>query len=214
MARLQPGPESVAPDNSNCALLILDIINTFDFPQGEQLYERALPMCDALADLKRRCKEVGIPAIYVNDHFGRWRSDFSALVEQCRQDGFRGREILQKLAPEDDDYFVFKPMHSGFYQTTLELLLHHLQTRCLIVTGLASNICVLFTVNDAHMRRYSLWTPSDCMAAATQAEQDYAEMHFGKVLSADTRPGAKIPLPRLQEPEGNAAAERPVGRGD
>jgi nicotinamidase-related amidase len=213
MAKLEPGPERVAPDNSHCALLILDIINNFDFPEGEQLYERALPMCDALAELKVRCRQAGIPAIYLNDHFGRWRSDFSSLVEHCRKDGFRGREVLRKLAPDEDDYFVFKPMHSGFYQTTLELLLHHLQSRCLIVTGLASNICVLFTANDAHMRRYQLWTPADCMAAASPQEQEFAESHFQNVLSADIRPGREIPLARLQAGQGTSSQELTVGRG-
>lgn len=194
------GPEGNAPDSCACALLLLDIINTFDFPEGETLFERAEPMAQKLASLKKRCKEAGIPAIYVNDHFGRWRSDFSALVEHCREGDFRGREILEQLAPQDDDYFVFKPMHSGFYQTTLELLLQHLGASRLIITGLAANICVLFTANDAHMRGYKLWLPSDAMAAASQEEQDYAELHFERTLSADIRPVGEGVLERLLQP--------------
>jgi nicotinamidase-related amidase len=196
---LQPGPEHNAPDSSSCALILLDIINTFDFDDGEKLFKRALPMAKRLKELKERCHRRGIPAVYVNDHFGRWRSDFSTLVKDCKKEGFRGREILECLQPESHDYFVFKPMYSGFYQTTLELLLLHFGARTLIVTGLASNICVLCTANDAHMRRYKLWLPRDGMAAATQAEQDYAELHFEKVLSADVRPIAEMRLDDLLE---------------
>lgn len=195
----KPGPNGCAPDRAPTVLILLDLINGFDFPEGEELYRRALPMADRLAQLKARCREHGIPSIYVNDHFGRWRSDFSALVEESQQEGFRGRAILEKLKPADDDYFVFKPMHSGFYQTTLELLLRHLGARKLIITGLASNICVLFTANDAHMRGYELWVPQDCMAAATEKEQEYAVFHLGQVMSADVREAAGLSLKELAE---------------
>ncbi len=200
------GPGGLAPDSSPVALLILDVINTFDFPGAEQLLQRALPMADRLAELKRRCGELDIPAIYVNDHFGRWRSDFSALVEYCRKTEFRGREVVEKVLPRDNDYFVFKPMHSGFYQTTLELLLQHLGSKRLVITGLASNICVLCTANDAHMRGYELWLPKDGMAARSDVEQTYAELHFRKVLSAKVMPIAQLPLERMAqgEPHRNA----------
>ena len=191
------GPGDCAPDSCSVALILLDLINTFDFPGSEDLLRRALPMADRLASLKKRCRALKIPVIYVNDHFGRWRSDFSALVEHCRRPEFRGREVVEKLSPDDDDYFVFKPMHSGFYQTTLELLLWHLGARRLILTGLASNICVLATANDAHMRGYRLWLPPDGMAATTEEEQSYAALHFSRVLSADTSLTEEIDLPYL-----------------
>lgn len=204
----QNGPGDCAPDNSPAALVLLDLINTFDFAEGEELLRQALPMADRLSQLKARCRKLNIPTIYVNDHFGRWRSDFSALVEHCKKPEFKGREVVEKLAPDDDDYFVFKPMHSGFYQTTLELLLWHLRTRCLIVTGLASNICVLATANDAHMRGYDLWLPSDGMAAASQEEHDYALFHFKKALSAETRSTEELSPDGLLKEIEKADAER------
>ena len=200
MSGLESGPQGCAPDSSQTALILLDIINNFEFDEGDALFQRALPMADNLAQLKQRCRALEIPVIYVNDQFGRWRSDFSALVESSLREGFRGREIVEKLRPAERDYFVFKPMHSAFYQTTLELLLRHLEAKNLIITGLASNICVLCTANDAHMRGYKLWLPQDTMATASQAEQDYAELHFRKVLSADIRPGRDIPLDELSRP--------------
>lgn len=199
-SRNPDGPAGCAPDSSPAALILIDLINTFEFEGGELLLERALPMAEKLAQLKARCRAHGIPAIYVNDHFGRWRSDFSALVEHCRKPEFGGRAVVEKVLPEDEDYFVFKPMYSGFYQTTLELLLHHLGSRSLIITGLASNICVLCTANDAHMRGYDLWLPSDGMAARTDQEQSYAELHFRQVLAARLTATAHLPLARLGKP--------------
>ena len=73
--------------------------------------------------LKQRAKEAGIPVIYVNDNFGRWQSNFNHQVEHCLHDGVRGQPVVELLQPEEDDYFVLKPKHSGFFSTALDMLL-------------------------------------------------------------------------------------------
>src|SRR6185503_18220123 len=115
-----------APDHSPVALLLIDVINHLDFEGGDRLLEHALPMAERLAALKRRARAAGIPAIYANDNFGRWQSDFTKVLERCRADGARGKPIADRLAPDADDYFVLKPKHSGFYGTTLDILLDYL----------------------------------------------------------------------------------------
>src|SRR5689334_20574362 len=112
-----------APDKSSVALILIDVINDLDFPEGDLLLVQALPMARQIAALKDRCQHDRVPAIYVNDNFGRWRSDFNAQVEHCLREGVRGCEIAKLLRPADDDYFVLKPKHSGFYSTTLDTLL-------------------------------------------------------------------------------------------
>lgn len=179
------GPGGCAPDNCGAALLLIDVINPFDFTGADLLLKAALQMAPQLVELKKRCQRAGIPSIYVNDHFGRWRSDFSAIVDHCKSDKADGREFVRQLLPQKDDYFVFKPMHSGFYQTTLELLLAHLGAKTLILTGLASNICVLATAQDAYMRDFRLYLPPDSMAASSPEEESYAQLHFARVLEAD-----------------------------
>ena len=69
----------------------------------------------------------------------------------------RGRSLVEALKPEEDDYFVLKPKHSGFFSTTLDILLDYLQAKMLILTGIAGNNCVLFTANDAYMRGRAAW---------------------------------------------------------
>ena len=107
------------PENARAALLLVDVINDMEFEGGEKLIRHALPMARRLARLKARARAVGIPAVYVNDNFGRWRSDFRVVVEHCLTSGVRGEEVARLLRPHDDDYFVLKPKHSGFYATTL-----------------------------------------------------------------------------------------------
>src|SRR4051812_16185869 len=133
------------PDKAEIVLLLIDVINDLEFEEGAQLLKHALPMAEKIAALKRRAKQAGIPAIYVNDNFGRWQSDFTKLLSHCLEEDVCGKPLVRLLKPDEDDYFVLKPKHSGFFSTTLDTLLEYLQARTLILTGLAGNICVLFT---------------------------------------------------------------------
>jgi nicotinamidase-related amidase len=182
------------PESSIVALLLIDVINDMEFPGAEALVEQAVPMAHRIAELKRRAKLAGIPVIYVNDNFGRWQSDFRRVVEHCLEDGVRGEEVARILQPEDDDYFVLKPKHSAFFATTLDTLLTYLGAQTLILTGVAGNICILFSANDAYMRDFNLFVPSDCIASNTARENDNALEQMQSVLKADLTPSAELDL--------------------
>ena len=174
-----------APDKSVVALLLIDVINDFDFPEAAQLVRHALPMAERIVVLKQRAKESGIPVVYVNDNFGRWRSDFAAQVTHCLSDNNPGKAVVTLLKPDRDDYFVLKPKHSGFFSTTLDTLLEYLGVTVVVLTGLATNICVLFTANDAYMRDLHIVVPADCVASNTREENDNALQQIKVVLKAD-----------------------------
>lgn len=183
-----------APDKSETALLLIDVINDLDFPEGEQMLPAAREMSQKLLALKQRARKAGVPVIYVNDNFGKWKSDFRRTVDHCVRGDSRGREIVETLRPDDDDYFVLKPKHSGFFSTTLETLLNYVGARRLILTGIAGNFCVLFTANDAYMRDFELLIPEDCCVSNTPRENEEALELMRKFLKADTRPSGEIVL--------------------
>jgi nicotinamidase-related amidase len=185
------------PDQSPVALLLIDVINALEFPGNEEIVERALPMARQIARLKARAKALDIPAIYVNDNFGRWRSDLRTLLTHHLAPDLPGRPMVELLQPDEDDYFVLKPKHSGFFSTTLDTLLAYLGARTLILTGVAGNICVFFTANDAYMRDFGLVVPTDCIASNTTAENDYALGQMRQILRADTTPSCEIDLDGL-----------------
>ncbi|HVV45113.1 MAG TPA: isochorismatase family cysteine hydrolase [Bryobacteraceae bacterium] len=178
-------PESKAPP-SKAALLLIDVINHFEFPDGERILRQAMPIAPHIARLKVRAREAGIPTIYVNDNFGHWRSEASKLVEYCTREGAPSRKFVEQLRPDPEDYFVLKPMHSGFYQTPLELLLRKLGTTTLILCGLATNSCVVCTAHDARMRNFRLLVPADCTAAKTKREYGQAIAHIASMTDANT----------------------------
>jgi len=175
-----------APDKCSTALLLIDVINDFRFPEAGELLRFAVPMAARLRALKTKAREANIPAIYINDNFGRWQSNFSTLIRHCMTSP--GKQIVRALLPRGDDYFVLKPKHSAFYSTTLDTLLRYLGATRLIITGIAANICVLFTASDAYMRDFRLWIPQDCVCSNTTRDNDFAVEQMRTVLKADVRP--------------------------
>ncbi len=180
------------PDSSPAVLLLIDLINDFEFVDGDEICNNLLPQVEAIVNLKKKAKKAGIPVIYVNDNFGKWQSDFRKLLDHCLKEGVKGKTIVEKLQPDEEDYFVLKPKHSAFYSTTLDVLLDYLKARTLILAGITGNICVLFTANDAFMRDFSLVIPSDCVASESKEENTYALEQIRKLLKADTRPSTEI----------------------
>jgi nicotinamidase-related amidase len=112
--------------------------------------------------------------VYVNDNFGQWHWDRSKIVQACLGPDSPGREMVRLIAPREGDYFVIKPQVSGFYATNLPVLLPKLGVTRLSITGIAADICVLFTAADAHMRAYDLWIPKDCVASEHDERTDWA----------------------------------------
>src|SRR3954452_25219287 len=185
------------PDKSPVALLIVDMINDLEWPGGDRMAEQIMPVARRIRELRDRAKALDIPAVYVNDNFGRWQSDLGAVLSHCLEDDVLGRPMVEIIKPEEDDYFVLKPKHSGFYSTTLDTLLAYLKASTLIITGVAGNSCVLFTASDAFMRDYHLIVPSDCCVSIDPADNEYALRQMREVLHADTTPSRELDLERL-----------------
>jgi nicotinamidase-related amidase len=189
--------DGLAPDTARVALLLVDVINGLEFDGGDELLEPALVMAEEVAQLKEQCRQLSIPAIYVNDNFGRWQSDFAQLTRRWLDGGCLGSPVIRRLLPRDDDYNILKPKHSGFYATPLNLLLQHLGVEHLLITGLTTDRCVTFTAHDAYMRDYRLLVPEDC-SASIRAEDHRTTLHsMRRVLKANTAPWRDLQLDLL-----------------
>ena len=189
-----------APDRSRTALLILDMFSDFEFEDGPAVLKAATPVTGRIARLKARARAARIPVLYVNDNNlvsdrnGRWRSDFPALVRRCSRLESRGSAIARLLLPDEKDYCVLKPKHSGFFSTPLDSLLQAIGARTLILTGVSSHQCILFTANDAYVRDFELAIPRDCIAAPSRADMRLALQYFTRVLGAKTTPSTALRL--------------------
>jgi nicotinamidase-related amidase len=189
------------------ALVLIDVINAFDFPGSRAIVRAATRATTQIERLTARARALDVPVIYVNDNFGQWRSDFKSTVAACTRPDKPGREISARLRPEPGDYFVLKPQHSGFYSTTLDLLLMELGIHTLILVGFATNLCVQFTANDAHMRGYRLVVPSDCTASNSERLTRAALAQIKVALNADVRRASQLDFSALRR-----NAKKPTGQ--
>jgi nicotinamidase-related amidase len=172
------------------ALLLIDVVSDFDFEDGDELLLQTLKIVNDLARFRRRIKKAGVPVIYANDNFGKWQEDFKTIVHRFAEPSAKGADVVGPLVPDDKDFYVLKPHRSAFYSTSLALLLENLEIKRLMLAGITTDICILFTANDAYMRGFELYIPCDCVAAVTpeytENTLDFAE----RVLKADVRPSA------------------------
>ncbi|MFJ8417218.1 isochorismatase family cysteine hydrolase [Bacillus paramycoides] len=174
----------------NTALLIIDMINNFQFSHGPTLAQKCETIKNPILQLKETMKSLDYPVIYVNDHYQLWRSDIDQLITHCTNE--YSENIIQAIAPSTDDYIFIKPHYSAFYETPLNSLLGYLKIENLILTGIAGNICILFTANDAHMRNYTLYVPQDCIASNNDQDNVHALKIMEATLKANIAPSAQL----------------------
>ncbi len=169
------------------ALLLVDFINLFDFRNAAKLAPRAIKAAGVAGRLKASLAQNGVPCIYANDNFGNWRSEFSALVEICLAKGGASGAIAQALRPTGNDLSILKPRHSAFYGTPLEFLLEELGVRKIIIAGIAVDMCVVATAQDAYVRKYEIAVPADCCAGFSSAQEKEALSLMTRTMHADAR---------------------------
>lgn len=189
---MRPSKKGSTSSKGQQALLIVDMINDFRFEGGQKLFRRSLPVARAIVKLRKRADAAGVPVVYVNDNFAKWHDTFKTTVETIENASDEGRKIVSLLRPGKEDYYVLKPNRSGFYKTPLEILLKDLRVTDIIITGVTTDMCVLFTAHDAHMRELGVAVPSDCTSARTAAYKRQALDLLRRVAEADTRPSTKI----------------------
>jgi nicotinamidase-related amidase len=144
------------------ALVVIDMINTYDHEDAERLRASAEEVVPVLGELVKRARDAGAPVIYVNDSFGQWRSDHRALVEQALAG--EHASLVEPIVPDDEAMFVVKARHSIFYETPLEYLLGQEEIDDVVLTGQATEQCILYSALDAHIRHIPVIVPRDAVA--------------------------------------------------
>ncbi len=167
----------------NTAVILVDLINDFNFPGGDKLLKNTKEILPNIIELKQYAAANNLPVIYVNDHYGLWQADFNKIITKCTNKN--SKEIIDKIKPNDKDYFLIKPQHSAFFQTPLQSLLTELNTHQLILAGIAGDICILFTAKDAYMYQMRLHIPKNCMASEEKEGNNYALYLMQSVMKAN-----------------------------
>lgn len=168
------------------ALLLIDVINGLNFQGSDQLEAAVLRIADTVVALRDAADVAHVPVVYVNDNYGQWHSERTRLIKQIENSAPERTGLIQRFLPHDTDYFIIKPQFSGFYATNLPVLLPMLGVNRLIMAGWATDICVLFTAADAHMRDYELWVPCDAVASEDGRRTRWALEIMRNSMDAET----------------------------
>ncbi|WP_211459201.1 cysteine hydrolase family protein [Comamonas sp. PE63] len=168
-------------------LLLVDVINPLQFPNAASLVRDASKAALTIASLKARLRARGVPAIYANDNYGTWHSEFTNILAECS--GLSGRRgvIARTLAPAEGDLVILKPQHSAFHSTPLQHLLNRMDAKKLVIVGFATDMCVMLSATDARMSGYDVWVPSDCTAAESPSRKAYALQHLRRAFDCSVR---------------------------
>ena len=148
---------------SDTAVLVVDMMNSYQHPDAEHLIPNVEKIIEPLADLVRRAREDDdIDLVYVNDNYGDFTAQFSDIVHSACH-GERP-DLVEPIVPTHNSRVVTKVRHSAFYATPIAYLLRRRETKRLILTGQVTEQCILYSALDAYVRHFSVVVPTDAVA--------------------------------------------------
>ncbi|MFE9253002.1 cysteine hydrolase family protein [Streptomyces sp. NPDC007088] len=166
------------------ALVVIDMINTYDHKDADLLLPAAARALPAMESLLERARAEEVPVIYANDNWGQWRSHHGELVDEALSGPYSG--LVEPLRPDDSSLFIVKARHSVFYETPMTYLLSQLGVDRVVLTGQVTEQCVLYSALDAHIRRLRVVVPRDAVA------EIHPELAEAALRMMETNMGAEI----------------------
>lgn len=163
------------------ALLIIDMLKDFVYDNAPLRVPKAKEIIPNIQKEIERARREGIPVIYVCDSHKPDDPEFKVWPPHAIE-GTEGAEVIDELKPQKDDILVCKSTYSGFYKTELEEILKREGVDTLIITGVLTNICVLYTAVDGLMRGYEVIIPDGCVIGVNDEDHRFALRQIREVL--------------------------------
>jgi nicotinamidase-related amidase len=167
------------------ALIVTDMINTYDHDDAQLLRPTVREALPAVVRLIGNARERGVPVIYANDNFGQWRSHHGEILDTALAGPYA--DLVEPIAPDDESLFIVKARHSIFFETPLSYLLSQLDVGHLVLCGQVTEQCVLYSALDAHIRKLRVTVADDAVAHIHADLADAALRMMERNMSADIR---------------------------
>ena len=172
------------------ALLIVDMLNTYDHDDADRLAASAKDAVPQMAGLIERARSDDVPLVYVNDNYGDWNSSSEELARRAMAG--RHPELVEPLLPREADAFVIKARHSVFYSTPLEYLLQTLGVGRIVLAGQATEQCILYSALDGYVRHFEVAVPRDGLAHIHRHLADAALEMMERNMHAQIQPAEEV----------------------
>jgi nicotinamidase-related amidase len=146
---------------SATALLVVDMVNAYDFEDADKVAAHAAGPVTRIAELIKRAEADNALIVYVNDNYGEWNASRDDLVRRA----LRGEhpELVEAIQPQPEYPFIWKPRHSAFYETALGYLLGSHDIERVVLTGQVTEQCILYSALDAYIRHLDVVVPEDAV---------------------------------------------------
>jgi nicotinamidase-related amidase len=168
------------------------MLNSYEHDDAERLAESVRDAVPQIADLIERARREHIPVVYVNDNYGDWNSSSEELAREAMNG--RHPELVEPLLPREDDAFVIKARHSVFYSTPLEYLLQSMDVGRIVLTGQATEQCILYSALDGYVRHFEVLVARDAVAHIHRHLADAAYEMMERNMHAEVVPAARLQL--------------------
>ena len=189
--------ELIHPKHS--AILVIDVQNDFCHPDGGQAKQgKDISAMNAvvpnIVKLIEEGRKAGVPVIFIRNGHSKWtrseawhnKKQESKLPFLC-EEGTWGADFYQ-VKPLPGERNIIKYGYDAFIGTNLDIILSNSGIKTLILSGVATNICVESTARHGFMLDYNIIFLEDC-AATHHIEEHEATLHniegnFGFVRSS------------------------------
>ena len=162
-------------------MLIIDMLNDFVLPGAPLEVPAARAIIPSIKKELDKARREEVLVIYLCDQHQADDPEFQVWPPHAVK-GTEGAEVVSELKPQPGDYIIPKTSYSGFFETELDSLLKSLGIEELILTGVVTNICVLYTGADAYMRGYKVSVSEEEVAALDEEDHRFALRQLQEVL--------------------------------
>lgn len=167
------------------ALIVVDMQNDFCSPGGcfdgleSSSMEMMQPCIDRLSGLLEAARRARTMIVYIQatnypNYIFKSPASLAYLIESLDPDrpqicieGGWGHRIVDRLKPLPEEIIIKKHRHSSFAGTELDMLLRSNGIKTVIITGVATERCVLATVCGAIASDYYVVVATDCVTSAS-----------------------------------------------
>ena len=188
-------------ESSNTALIVVDVQNDFCHRKGvfgkyrKANLDQVQQAVENLSTLIDKCREYNIPIVFIQTIHSPWTNSPTWLKRMegsaekmriCPPNEFGSQFYTVK--PAEQDCIVTKHRYSAFVGTDLNLILRSRGIENILVTGVATNVCVETTARDGYNRDYNVIFVEDCCGAYDEAAHKATlyniEKYFGTVVTS------------------------------
>ena len=171
----------MADSDQRDALIVVDMLNTYEHEDADLLADSVRACLPNIRRMIGAARESDTLLAYVNDCFGDWSANARTLTEQARAG--RAPELVDPIAPTEDDPFFVKARHSIFYETQVEYMLRQEGVTRIVLVGQVTEQCILYSALDGYVRHFEVAVVPDAVAhiredfAAAALEMMEVNMH-------------------------------------